>query len=155
MKGSEVILRETMMLKDLESLVLKIAAHNHVNRCIHVLSAGPGLAFIAYPKALSLLPGSSFWAVLFFIMILFLGLDSQVLYIMHHIQHHTVFTNELICFTSVLTVCVCGEPGHSHHRPVPALPEEAGRQRDSGPGHRCCLFSAGAAPHHRGKQQND
>ncbi|XP_024148093.1 sodium- and chloride-dependent GABA transporter 2 isoform X2 [Oryzias melastigma] len=42
-----------------------------------IMSAGPGLAFVAYPKALSLIPGSSFWAVLFFLMVLFLGLDSQ------------------------------------------------------------------------------
>lgn len=40
--------------------------------------AGPGLAFIAYPKALSRLPGSNFWTVLFFLMVLFLGLDTQV-----------------------------------------------------------------------------
>ncbi|XP_058273602.1 sodium- and chloride-dependent GABA transporter 2-like isoform X2 [Hemibagrus wyckioides] len=42
-----------------------------------IVQSGPGLAFIAYPKALSLLPGPHFWSVLFFLMVLFLGLDSQ------------------------------------------------------------------------------
>ncbi|TMS02833.1 Sodium- and chloride-dependent betaine transporter [Larimichthys crocea] len=43
----------------------------------HVVSGGPGLVFVTYPKALSMLPVSSLWAVLFFIMLLFLGLDTQ------------------------------------------------------------------------------
>ncbi|CAB1346184.1 unnamed protein product [Coregonus sp. 'balchen'] len=34
-------------------------------------------SFIAYPKAVSLLPGAQFWAVLFFLMVILLGLDSQ------------------------------------------------------------------------------
>ncbi|XP_022102535.1 sodium- and chloride-dependent creatine transporter 1-like [Acanthaster planci] len=42
-----------------------------------VSDGGPGLAFIAYPKALSLMPGAPFWSVLFFFMILLVGIDSQ------------------------------------------------------------------------------
>lgn len=34
--------------------------------------------FVIYPEAIATLPGSSVWAVIFFIMLLTLGLDSAV-----------------------------------------------------------------------------
>lgn len=37
---------------------------------------GPGLVFIVYPEAIAMMAGSVFWSIIFFLMLITLGLDS-------------------------------------------------------------------------------
>uniref|UniRef100_A0A8C6TI36 Transporter n=1 Tax=Neogobius melanostomus TaxID=47308 RepID=A0A8C6TI36_9GOBI len=58
--------------------VLGYMAFKHGVRIEDVATEGAGLVFIIYPEAISTLPGSTFWAIVFFIMLLTLGIDSSM-----------------------------------------------------------------------------
>uniref|UniRef100_A0A914H1C4 Transporter n=1 Tax=Globodera rostochiensis TaxID=31243 RepID=A0A914H1C4_GLORO len=47
-------------------------------KAIHdVAQEGPGLVFVVYPEALATMPGATVWSLVFFLMLLTLGLDSS------------------------------------------------------------------------------
>ncbi|XP_071348136.1 sodium- and chloride-dependent GABA transporter 3-like [Trachinotus anak] len=43
----------------------------------NVVESGPGLVFIVYPQATAMMPFPQFWSVCFFLMLIFLGVDSH------------------------------------------------------------------------------
>uniref|UniRef100_A0AAY4EC19 Uncharacterized protein n=1 Tax=Denticeps clupeoides TaxID=299321 RepID=A0AAY4EC19_9TELE len=57
--------------------VLGFMAHEYNVGIAEVAESGPGLAFIAYPQAVAMMPLPQLWAICFFIMIILLGLDTQ------------------------------------------------------------------------------
>ncbi|XP_069123002.1 sodium-dependent proline transporter-like [Argopecten irradians] len=57
--------------------VLGYIAHDTGKDISTVVTSGPGLVFMTYPETLAKLPLPNLWSVLFFVMILSVGLDSQ------------------------------------------------------------------------------
>lgn len=53
-------------------------AYNSGQEIDQVVQPGEGLSFIVYPYAVTTIKGAPFWSIMFFIMMLLLGLDTMV-----------------------------------------------------------------------------
>ncbi|XP_072015442.1 sodium- and chloride-dependent glycine transporter 2-like [Amphiura filiformis] len=57
--------------------IVGFMAHEAGKEVDEVVTQGFGLAFVAYPEAVARMPAGPFWSVMFFLMLITLGLDSQ------------------------------------------------------------------------------
>jgi SNF family Na+-dependent transporter len=89
--------------------VLGYMAHTSGRPIQDVATEGPGLVFIVYPAAIATMPGSIFWALIFFMMLLTLGLDSSVRSI-----HWTLRLT--LCSRSSLSPCMQQNTSRLHYK---------------------------------------
>jgi len=100
-------------------------AHSQNKDIEDVADQGPGLVFEVYPQAVATLPGSQFWSVIFFFMLIMLGMDSAmgglecvITGLMDEYQEffrkrgisREVFTG-FVVFSSYLVAITCVTPG--------------------------------------------
>ncbi|XP_061574892.1 sodium- and chloride-dependent GABA transporter 2-like [Cololabis saira] len=76
--------------------VLGFMAHKQGVPIAEVAESGPGLAFIAYPQAIAMMPLPQLWSVCFFVMLILLGLDTQF------VAMEVVMTSIMDMFPSVM-----------------------------------------------------
>ncbi|KAG8301637.1 hypothetical protein J6590_048833 [Homalodisca vitripennis] len=111
------ILEAQTSMEQYERYMLKISNEtfytHHLERCslqeqLDQAAEGTGLAFIVFTQAIVELPGAPFWSVIFFLMLLSLGIGSQIGILEGMLC--TIFDIELFKRISkpVLTAFVCG-----------------------------------------------
>ncbi|XP_068616897.1 sodium- and chloride-dependent GABA transporter ine [Brachionichthys hirsutus] len=87
-KFNNNIFRDTLIVSFINSFTSILAgfgifsaigymAHIHNLPVDNIATSGPGLVFVVYPEILSTMPLFQLWSVLFFMMLVLLGLDSQ------------------------------------------------------------------------------
>lgn len=118
------------------------------------MRVGPGLAFIVFPRAVAMMPMPQVWSACFFIMIILLGLDSEVPALPVAVKgkkHTDAPAGKSLSHVShrLLPVCWSGVP---HDVACGSLPLPTPRlQTGAGPaGHLHDVLFAGILPGHRG-----
>ena len=101
--------------------ILGYMAHIQEATIAEVVKSGPGLVFLTYPDLVLSLPGSVMWAIIFFIMLLVLGVDSEfcnvealVTGIVDNwpetlLKHRRIFTVGMCVFMFALGLPMCTE----------------------------------------------
>jgi len=135
-KDDEKILRASYMvpiMNSATSIYAALGVFAFVGHVSHVLdmpidkvsTSGLDLAFVAYPGMLNLLAGSNFWALLFFLMLLTLGIDSVFGFFDHILQYFVdafpiieekmsreVYTAVFTFFSFLCSLIFCLESGY-------------------------------------------